>query len=40
MVTDAAISKIIGGHQSNKVGAELMWTTKAALDESLHWIKP
>lgn len=40
MVTDAAVSKVIGGHQSNKVGAELMRATKAALDESLHRIKP
>jgi len=40
MVTDAAVSKIIGGHQTNKAAAELMRTTKAALDNSLEMIKP
>lgn len=40
MVTDAAISKIIWWHSANKIGAELMWTTKEALDKSLELVKP
>ena len=40
MITDAAVCKIIWGHQANRAGAELMRTTKQALDDSLEIIKP
>ncbi len=40
MVTDAAICKIIWWHTANRAWAELMWTTKEALDKSLELVKP
>lgn len=40
VITDAAVCKIIWWHQANRPGAELMRTTKQALDESLELIKP
>jgi methionyl aminopeptidase len=40
MITDAAVCKIIWWYQHNKAGAELMRTTKEALDKSLELVKP
>ncbi len=40
VITDAAVSKVIGGDSANKIAAELLRVTKESLDYSLNYIKP
>lgn len=40
VITDAAVSKVIGWNSANKIAAELVRATKESLDLSLYYIKP